>query len=169
MIEAPLLHAYTCKEVASKIKKALAQVIEKDAFLLQCSQEGHVHEISIAHRLAVYLEPQFPEYNVDCAYNRHAINSETLKSDEKGGVRPSIIVHARGLEEYNLLVIELEAADVIPVEGAAEKRLKALTRRGKTAEFGYRYGLFVGFSGLGKPALRGYEGGKASEQFFPKI
>ena len=168
MPEAPLLHAYTGREISAKVKKALGLVIENDAFLLQCSQDGHVHEQSIAHRLAVYLEPQFPEYHVDCAYNRHAINSRTLAADEKSGSRPGIIIHARGMDDFNLLVIEIKADCDTPVDQDAERRLKSFTRRGKTGEFCYRYGLFVGFDGLAKPVLRGYEGGKASDRFFPK-
>jgi hypothetical protein len=40
-------------------------------------------EWAVAHRLAVYLEQELPEWNVDCEYNRQGTGSDT-KRNEKG-------------------------------------------------------------------------------------
>src|SRR5262245_61691781 len=78
-----------------------------------------LHERSVSHRLAVYLEPLFPNFNVDCEYNGNvdADNGKKyiyflkekalelgikLRGDEADAdiidrsIYPDIIVHRRG-------------------------------------------------------------------------
>ena len=52
--------------VKKALKEALDQLLRADAELLN----NDVNERSISHRLACYLEPLFPGWNVDCEYNR---------------------------------------------------------------------------------------------------
>lgn len=67
-------------------------------------------EWSIAHRLAVYLENEFPEWNVDCEYNRQGLDGDSKENSLGEKVRPDIVVHHRGCVEpkHNLLIIELK-------------------------------------------------------------
>lgn len=85
-------------------------VIKNDAYLLVASAT----ERSITHRMAIYLEEEFPEYDVDCEYNRNGLETKklesykkTINSDDTDGVTvyPDIIVHHRGTKD-NFIVIE---------------------------------------------------------------
>jgi hypothetical protein len=74
----------------------------------------------MTHKYAMYVEPEFPDYDVDCEYNRkgslpkklHIQGAETSKLDDDDAttVFPDIIVHHRG-EPLNLLVIEAKKRD----------------------------------------------------------
>src|SRR4030042_3754738 len=56
---------YEKEEIEYKIKIALGILFKNDSFLL----EKDVNERSISHKLAEYLQEQFPDYDVDCEYN----------------------------------------------------------------------------------------------------
>jgi len=86
------------EEVYNRIKIAYKNFIKKDQYLL----EVDANERSITHRLAIYLEALFPEYDVDCEYNRNGIDPKILNdfkkkidSDDTCGttVYPDIIIH----------------------------------------------------------------------------
>lgn len=47
------------------VSRTCSEVEKNDAFLLT----KDVSEWAVAHRLAVYLERFFPEYDIDCEYN----------------------------------------------------------------------------------------------------
>ncbi|HVE80861.1 MAG TPA: hypothetical protein VNA68_01840 [Candidatus Dormibacteraeota bacterium] len=99
-------------KVKEFVSRASREVEFKDTFLL----EKTVSEWTIAHRLAVYLEKYFPEYNIDCEYNRmqgsqssvYAITDHVPKQLHGKKRRPDIIVHHRGHNSDNLLVIALK-------------------------------------------------------------
>lgn len=71
-------------------------------------------------RLAMYLQEQFPEHHVDCEYNRAGNTPKRLNvpaecangRDDNGEalVVPDVIVHRRGTEGPNVLVLELKKA-----------------------------------------------------------
>jgi len=98
------------KDVRKCIERAYKMLIEKDGYLL----EVDANERSITHCLAIHLESVFPEYNVDCEYNRNGIDPKRLinfkkqiDSDDTCGttVYPDIIIHHRG-KNSNFIVIE---------------------------------------------------------------
>lgn len=96
------------------IERACREVEKRDHFLL----EHDVSEWAVAHRLAVYLEGYFGEYNVDCEYNtmpgelgRYAHNEHIPKMIAGRPKRPDIIIHRRGSKSAgNLAAIELKKA-----------------------------------------------------------
>ncbi len=99
------------KDIKTFVERACREVEKRDPFLLA----NDVSEWAVAHRLAVYLEKYFPEYDVDCEYNRmaDADGRYSTRSPKKvyGTVksRPDIIVHKRGPATMNnLLVLELK-------------------------------------------------------------
>ncbi len=114
------------KEVENKLEIALNVLRANDGFLLQ----HNVSERSIAHKFAQYLTLLFPGYDVDCEYNSNveahsgkkyirllkdnAAHYGLLREDEKDAeivyrnVFPDIIVHKRGLNKHNLLIIEIK-------------------------------------------------------------
>lgn len=115
------------KEIKQRIRDAVWQLQELDGPLLEIA----VHERTITHRLAIYLEPHFSSWDVDVEYNRsgpgdskeipdweeidweryaEGLTVEELTREVKDRTTyPDIIVHHRGTEE-NLVVIEVKKA-----------------------------------------------------------
>jgi len=98
------------KDIRKLIERAYQILIEKDGYLLKVN----ANERSITHRLAIYLEVAFPEYDIDCEYNRDGLDPKKLidfkkeiDSDDTNGttVFPDIIIHRRGKRD-NFIVIE---------------------------------------------------------------
>lgn len=90
----------------------------KDALHLLCTQDGHLLDVDaserpITHRLGLYLQDKFWEWDVDCEYNREGHDTKAVGLDESlfdrdSAVYPDIIIHKRGYEGPNLLVIEVK-------------------------------------------------------------
>jgi hypothetical protein len=102
----------TKEEINHALNEALRTLLEKDAYILSMD----INERSISHKLAVYLEPFFTEWSVDCEYNRNhddpkklEIQRRNVSNDDTQArtVFPDIIVHKRDTDE-NLLVIEMK-------------------------------------------------------------
>lgn len=91
------------------IEYALDEVYTKDLFLL----EKNVHERAIVFRFGFYLKTlmdksgKFIEYNLDCEYNRNGDDVKRLPSCQHGAI-PDLIIHKRGSNKYNLLVVEFK-------------------------------------------------------------
>lgn len=139
---------YSLKAVSRNVRISLGLLFKNDAFLL----ENGVHERSITHKLAEYLQTQFPEYHVDCEYNLHGIETKILPRECNGENRekvfPDIIVHLRGTDN-NLLVIE---AKQFPILDACDRqKLELFTA--SSGQFRYKYGLAIGFDGSSVPQL----------------
>ena len=133
-------------EIKSRIDYALNQLTShhNDKYLL----EHNLGERCIAHRFAVHLAAQFPDWDVDCEYNR---NGDQLKkmplSDEcrellrkTDRVVPDIIVHKRGAEGPNLLAIEVKR------EGQPGEECDRTKLEGYISMIGYSCGLYVSFN-----------------------
>jgi hypothetical protein len=54
-------------DVKAKLEAAIISLLEEDHYLIQ----NNVSERAITHKLAEYLQKEFPEYKVDCEYNRY--------------------------------------------------------------------------------------------------
>jgi len=114
----------------NRLIAALREFYAHEAFLL----ERDLGERTLTHRLAVYIEKQFPGWEGDCDYNR--LGERTMRlphgtivsTDDHLGksVYPDIIVHQREIPN-NLLAIEVrKASNHQPIEHDQHK-LKALT------------------------------------------
>jgi hypothetical protein len=88
------------KEVFQRFEKSLNEFLRSDNFLL----EVRVNERAISHKLAEHIQSQFPEWNVDCEYNRVKYDFKKVKGKL---VNPDIIVHHRNTF-VNLLVVEVK-------------------------------------------------------------
>ncbi len=111
------MRKYSELEIKEKVEIAFGILLKNDVFLL----EYDVNERSISHKLAEYLQKLFPDYNVDCEYNRVGnltVDEEYFNKklrlyknikclDGETTVYPDIIIHKRGQRE-NLLVIEIK-------------------------------------------------------------
>jgi hypothetical protein len=100
--------------VRGRLEAALQRLVANDAYLLA----HNLGERCIAARLAMYLQQEFPDHNVDAEYNRDADTPKSLDlpedcanyRDEHGEslVVPDVIVHRRGPEGPNILVLEMK-------------------------------------------------------------
>lgn len=137
------------------LEKAYGELLKNDSFLLQ----NDVNERTITHRLAIYLEKYFPEYHIDCEYNRNGsgiapksleglkrkiAETEIQKKPEDYiddtsamTVYPDIIIHKRGLQEGFIVI---EAKKSTNFAGYDHEKLELY----KT-ELGYQHAYFVTF------------------------
>ena len=105
-------------------------------------------ERCIAARLSLYLQGVFPSYSVDVEYNRAGWPPKRLElpdecanaRDENGDtlVLPDIIVHRRGPDGPNVLVIELKKTTNPDDRGCDRQRVQAMR-----AQLNYQYGVLV--------------------------
>lgn len=113
-------------KIIKRLEQAIDLLYEKDKWLL----DQNVNERSICHKLAEHLQKLYPDYNVDCEYNRHVLDKkriialkdrlknitkltaeqESLTADEPIplSVFPDIIVHERGCNDKNKCIIEIK-------------------------------------------------------------
>jgi len=136
--------AHTCSDpqVCSSLVAALEAFLHADEYLLQVN----VNERTIAHRLACLLQLEFDEYSVDCEYNRDGHDPKEIAygsgdDDEHGSrVYPDIIVHRRGNNDSNLLVIELKKSNNPEADDRDFEKLKSYC-----SQLHYLHGAFVRF------------------------
>ncbi len=131
---------YTTSELHAKVEMALRKFFHKDRDLL-CRD---ANERSITHKIAEYLQRQFDGLKVDGEYNRHG---ELPKKDDCNQiVIPDIIVHKRGCDRSNALVVEVKKSNVTDASRDEDKRrLCAFTKPKPEGKYGYRFGLFLEF------------------------
>lgn len=158
-------------EIKKKIRTAIGVLFKNDVWLLLTDGS----ERSITHKLAEYLQVLFPDYNVDCEYNRNLLDNikeiHPLRKEleDKGlltkkekqnatllekkllerAVFPDIIIHLRGMHKYNLCIIEVKK-NTSSVSCVYDKiKLKYLTGN----EFNYQLGIFLKIEIKGKEPL----------------
>jgi hypothetical protein len=130
-------------DIKGFVKRALDKLFHKDAELLQ----NNVNERTITHKLAEYLELEFPDWDVDCEYNRSHDQTKKLRSllnrpvsiDNTDGISvfPDIIVHKRMTDE-NLLVIEVKKSTSSESSEFDKQKLSAFKE-----ELHYKHALFL--------------------------
>lgn len=145
--------------VKRKVKRAIDKLIENDEFLLQ----NDVYERSITHKLAEYLQQEFIYWTVDCEYNRNMDgedvndrkkrlkvlkqikhNNDKYKDTDIEGttIYPDIIIHQRGYNNTNLLVIEVKKSNSnIATKDYDIHKLEELTKK----PYKYKNTLFIEF------------------------
>lgn len=135
-------------ELQNKVKVALKKFLSEDKFLLK----KNLNERTITHKLAEYLQKEFSHWNVDIEYNRnidkvkklhvHGTNETTWGNSDAQTIFPDIIIHNRGNNKNNLLIIEAKKSNN-PDQGNFDKeKLIELAK----SPFLYKFGLFILFS-----------------------
>lgn len=171
--------------ITKGINIAISKLFEKDHHLLS----HDLNERTIAHKLAVYLQEEFQEYNVDCEYNRnvdeaskqkriYVLESECkrLKKDfikdivdddtEYMGLStfPDIVIHRRGKNTDNYLVIEIKKSTNRLDRRFDFKKLECYTDKERYNNLEYDWGLFIefetGMEKIKKPELIWFKEGK---------
>ena len=143
-------------EVKDYVERAIATVAEEDRHLLRID----VNERCIAARLAMYLREHFDGYDVDVEYNRHGTDKKQLydliynhncprdRDDEGHTVLPDVIVHRRGVDDSNLLIIEMKKSTNHGGVENDRRRIQAFRK-----ELGYKIGALVVCKTKGQSAI----------------
>ena len=136
--------------IVEKVNRAVRMVLRNDLFLLRIT----AHELAIAHKLAEYLQHEFPDFHVDFDYNRREKQPKALNDAD---VRPDIIVHIRDTK-INLLIIEIKKSDDPPSEkNEAIKRVNDfIIDKGYEYTFGLVIVFCVGEDYQKEPILKWY-------------
>lgn len=131
-------------EVRKRLEAALLRLTEADRHLL----ENDLSERCIAGRLAMYLQGFFPDHAVDVEYNRAGdipkrldLPNECANYRDRHGdalVVPDIIVHQRGPDGPNVLVLELKKMSN-PAQFHCDRRRVVAFR----LHFGYECGALI--------------------------
>lgn len=146
------------REPRERVMNAIEKLLKKDKYLLRAD----VNERSITHRLGMYLQDEFPDYDVDCEYNRNGIDPkrigypETTETNDSEGrtVFPDIIVHKRGNNDSNYLVVEVKKSN---------SKVKSEIDREKLWEYkkhnglNYEFALFLIIEVGDKPGITSVE------------
>ena len=143
--------------IEEKVKIALQILVKKDVYLL----ENGVHERSITHKFAEYLQIQFPDLNVDCEYNKKGelpgISTKKIPIDEKEcSVFPDIIIHQRHTKN-NVLIIEIKKKISNKTKEWDIEKLQFFT---KSEDYHYLFGLFIEFDGSNISDCKWYADGE---------
>ena len=127
------------------LELSLKELIEKDSDLI----ERQVHENSINHRFAIYLENHLPinyktekNLSVDVEYNRNHINPKYIyQNDRKQSIRPDILIHERNSNDNNFLFIEAKRKTISP-----EDLIKLKAVLDQNSVYKYDYSLSIEYS-----------------------
>ena len=153
----------------SNIEKAFDLVYKNDEFLIT----NGLCERCIMFRFAGYLADLYPDYNVDCEYNRHIENVKRIRKDKE--IFPDVILHTRGVDENNFAIIELKNKTNPDDVGRKndENTLRALTENKSDGNkdplynYGYKFGLAITVCGDSKETMQSivvYRNGKKISQ-----
>ena len=93
-------------EVEAILKNALSKLERKHPELLQLK----AHELTLVAHLFCYVRGRFRGYSVDMEYNRQGSEGDPKRLKGRR-VRPDLIVHVRGSEKGNLLVVECKKSN----------------------------------------------------------
>jgi hypothetical protein len=145
-----------------KVARAVHDLYAREARLF----EQDLGERTLTHRFAVYLEQQFPDWNVDCDYNRLGDRRPLLPKasivstdDELGkSIFPDVVVHRPGVPDHLLAIEVRKQGNHQPLEHDRHK-LRALTD--PHLWFAYRAGICLVLGVAGVAASEVYIGGVA--------
>lgn len=142
-------------EIKKRFDSVVGQFKKHDIFLLKSS----ANERSMTHKFAEYLQQLFPEYHVDCEYNRDGfdkkvleaelkIKSEEISSDDEEGktVFPDILIHKRGEKGKESNMVVIEAKKVCPLKSSDVGKSDKIKLRKFLQKFEYQYAIFIRFS-----------------------
>jgi len=128
--------------IHDKLAHALETLLERDASLLKASAT----ERSLSFRLAMYLQQAFPDWEVDCEYNRwsgpckrtrHMTTVTNTADTDARTAYPDIIIHHRGTHE-NLAAIEVQKSTNSFGKHQDIKKIQAYKR-----DSSFRHAFFV--------------------------
>ena len=144
----------SCYELEfEEIKKKVLDSINELYFKAYYIIDNDVNERSITHKLAIYLQNQFTDYDIDCEYNRNMKSPKEIvfiETSKKGKVFPDIIVHKRGEDSNNLIVFEIKKCKndnvtdrYLETKKHDIEKLKGYVNNNDEVPLKYKYGFFL--------------------------
>jgi hypothetical protein len=145
-------------DVEQRLERAARAFRKFDDHLL----EVNANERSMTHKFAEHLQKEYPDYHVDCEYNRDGSEKKEIRSfqdattstsdSDAATVFPDIIVHRRGTNAHNHLVIE---AKKVPGKSDTtdRKKLKVFLEGEESHGLAYSYGVLLCFHTGANPRL----------------
>jgi hypothetical protein len=148
-----------------KVVAALKEFYAREAYLF----EHDLGERALTHRLAVQAQRQFPDFEVDCDFDRlgqRTLNlprGSIVSTDDHLGksVYPDIVVHQRAVPKNHIAIEVRKASNHQPIEHDRQK-LSALTDQ--NIWFAYWIGVLVLLSRNGVTGSEVYVSGKPNEE-----
>ena len=125
--------------IKRRILHCIEKIYENDSDLF----DRNNYEVTISSKLAQYLFIEFKEYDVDCEYDKH-INQEKYNNELNQNIRPDIIIHKRGIDENNLVYIEIKTDHNRESRTFDCDKTKVMTKQ--DSEYKYSVGLFIDFN-----------------------
>lgn len=121
--------------IKEKIREALNFFISKDKEELL---RVDIYEPTINHRIAVYFEELFSEFDIDCEYNKALLGYKKNGNGKK--IRPDIIIHKRETNEDNSVILEIKKSGKNSILAKADiEKLK----RCMNGTLNYNLGVFI--------------------------
>lgn len=138
------------REIANCLEKAGEELYASDKKLIcdEYIKEYHVHERSICFRFGIYLNrliasnELLKKYNLDAEYNKDKEDIKRLPA-KKNGCCPDLILHKRGTNDNNILVIECKGW--WSGEEEIEKDKKKISAFLHSKRYHYMLGLLIKF------------------------
>lgn len=137
------------EEIKKKVLDSINELYFKDYYII----DNDVNERSITHKLAIYLQNQFTDYDIDCEYNRNMKSPKEIvfiETSKKGKVFPDIIVHKRGEASNNLIVFEIKKCKndnandkYLETKKHDIEKLKGYVNNNDEVSLNYKYGFFL--------------------------
>lgn len=132
------------------IKRALKKVYENDLHLITAK----VNERNIVFKFATYFQEiikstEYNKYNIDIEYNRAGYTKKSTPS-KPNGIIPDLIIHKRGSNTDNILVLEFKT-DWNRNQEKDEKKIIELMD--KSGNYKYKYGATI-LIGKDKPHIK---------------
>lgn len=139
------------EKIKEIIYKSLEELYEKDKYIIDNEKKGKYNygsERSIVFRFGIYFENNFKKqftskeyekYSIDVEYNRNITNKKILPDWENGCIL-DLIVHERGNNNNNLVVLEFKTHWNDNQDKDKVKMKKLIDKNGV---YKYRYGAIV--------------------------
>ena len=144
--------------ILEAVSGALSDIVSKDRDLLTLQ----AHELALVHRFGVYLEERLREYlrkhelTIDLDYDRHRDAQKWLPPRPDGSegderrFRPDLVVHHRGEDSRNVLVVEWKKSARYSIVECLEERIhRLLADRDEHHGYGYMLGVLADSSDTG--------------------
>jgi hypothetical protein len=128
------MHDNEVRRLRGNVDVILQRLVEHDRDLLLLD----ANERTITGRLGIYLQELFPEWNVDCEYNRILESMKQVIVDgEMTRVVPDVIVHRRNTGD-NLVAFEVKKQNNAGGDDDDRRKLRAFRD-----QLGYRFAVFL--------------------------
>lgn len=143
------------EKLYTALEKAFSDLFNNDEYLINNEPnevlfpeeigKHYVGERAIVFRFAHYLQnelmkiPEYETYNLDCEYNRNGHLTKILPSFPRGTF-PDLIIHKRGNNDNNLLIMEFKTYWNSSVTNDKMKIQEFVNKKGN---YKYKYGLIV--------------------------